>query len=128
MDHWVGIALWALLIVLVVLCALLWEQYDRLRVMQDMPRGFSGFMHHQSVPLTDPSAIQSWMTFDYIDHVFALPSGQLQTQLAIADARYPRLSIAAWAHASGQSDAAALGRVRAAVTGLLATSTPPQSQ
>lgn len=38
--------------------------------------------------------IQPWMTFSYINFVFKLPPGYLQSALAITDSRYPNIQIA----------------------------------
>jgi hypothetical protein len=47
--------------------------------------------HHLGV--NDLGVIQSWMTFDYINNVFALPPDYLKTSLKITSSRYPFLTI-----------------------------------
>lgn len=42
----------------------------------------------------DADAIRAWMTFEYLNRVFGLPQEYLRAELALADARYPRVSIA----------------------------------
>jgi len=58
-------------------------------------------------PLTasDAASIQSWMTFDYLNKVFALPPEFLKTTFGITDPRYPRLSLAHYAETKGVSAA-----------------------
>ena len=71
--------------IVVALSALLITQYHHLR----------GVPHHTRGPVgvADVSLIQSWMTFDYINHVFALPPAYLKNSLNINDSRYPRMTI-----------------------------------
>ena len=47
--------------------------------------------------INDVVLIQNWMTFDYINHIFALPTDYLQTSLHITDTRYPRLTVTEYA-------------------------------
>ena len=45
----------------------------------------------------DAGAIESWMTFDYINHVFGLPPQYLAQTLDVNDARYPNIAISKYA-------------------------------
>ncbi len=49
------------------------------------------------LPVSDASYIQDWMTFDYINSIFALPSDYLKNSLAIQDPQYPHTSIVRYA-------------------------------
>ena len=62
--------------------------------------------------------IEPWMTFEYLSHVFVLPSDVLKNKLAITDPRYPRLSIQRYAADANLSEADALSKVKAVVTQL----------
>jgi len=53
--------------------------------------------NHGSLTVNDVGLIKSWMTFDYINKLFKLPPEYLKMQLAIADTRYPRISIRSFA-------------------------------
>jgi hypothetical protein len=55
----------------------------------------------RSAPQTriEAANIESLMTFDYINKVFKLPPDYLKERLAIADVRYPRLSLRAYIRA-----------------------------
>jgi hypothetical protein len=49
---------------------------------------------HPPLTASDVNVIQSWMTFDYVNHIFALPPDMLKTALSITDPRYPRMPVA----------------------------------
>lgn len=74
--------------------------------------------------LLDASSIEPWMTFGYVNEVFALPSAYLKEQLRITDARYPRLSLQELARAEATSTASVLSATRAAVARHAAAETP----
>jgi hypothetical protein len=113
-DRGIRIAIVALLLLLVILCGLLsWQVW---LVSRSMPHGHSHFSQlHGTAPATDPSVIQSWMTFDYVGHIFRLQPDYLKTAVDITDARYPRLTIIEAAEASHQSVDTYLALVRDAV-------------
>ena len=48
---------------------------------------------NQAVIVRDPKLIETWMTFDYLNKIFDLPTNYLQTALAITDPHYPFLTI-----------------------------------
>lgn len=81
--------------------------------------------------LRDPAAvasgtamIQSWMTFDYINRVFALPPDYLKTDLSVADARYPRLTVGEFAEDDRASASSTLINVQNAVRDYLLGTVP----
>lgn len=114
-DQGLRIALVVLLALLVALCGLLVWQLSSVR--QSIPAGRPHFsMMHGVSPATDPNVVQSWMTFDYVGHIFRLQPDYLKTALGITDSRYPRLTIAEAAEAGNISVAAYLASVRAAIS------------
>jgi hypothetical protein len=70
---------------------------------------------HGPISASDASSTQAWMTFDYINHLFALPSVYLQTSLAITDSRYPRLTIASYAKTQHLDQSTLLMQVQDAI-------------
>jgi len=64
------------------------------------------------------------MTFDYINHIFGLPSAYLRDKLLVTDARYPRLTIRRYASLNKLDAAGFLSQVRAAVRSYLLTPKP----
>jgi hypothetical protein len=116
----VKIALGTAVLAIAILCVLLVQQYQHIRRLSYITT------HHQSLfrslrgsgPLTaaDASSTQSWMTFDYIDRAFALPSQYLETALAIRDSRFPRLTIAEYAEDLNVPQSVALSMVESAIT------------
>jgi hypothetical protein len=84
-------------LVVLALSALLVQQYRRVRQAEHLAAHHSLLAAlHAKGPITasDVALIQPWMTFDYVNHLFALPPSYLQTSLDIRDARYPRLTVA----------------------------------
>ena len=63
----------------------------------------------------DISAIRYWMTFDYLNKVFALPTDYLKTSLAITNPHYPRLSIIDLARSQHQDVNNVLSQVQTAI-------------
>jgi hypothetical protein len=62
--------------------------------------------------ITNPSEIEPWMTFQYINFVFKLPSDYLMHSLAIMDPHYPNVQLARYAHTNGLSIVTFLETVR----------------
>lgn len=48
---------------------------------------------HAPLTVNDVNVIQSWMTFDYINRIFALSPNILKAALSITDPRYPRMPV-----------------------------------
>jgi hypothetical protein len=102
-----------------VFTALLFQQYERIQRL-----GY--FNQHRSIfqslrgsgPLNpdDVGMLDTWMTFDYVNHGFLLPENYLQTSLGVTDSRYPRLTIAEYAADVGVPSDAALAHVESAIT------------
>ena len=49
--------------------------------------------YHNKLNGANVGLIASWMTFDYINKIFALPADYLKNTLNISDAHYPQISI-----------------------------------
>ncbi len=83
-------------------------------------------MSHPRRPatLTDVSYISSWMTFDYINKVFNLPSTYLQQDLQIQNPKYPFITLAQYAKATNTSSSAIIGNVQTILRTYLTSSTP----
>ena len=67
--------------------------------------------------LTDKNVdlIASWMTFDYINKIFALPADYLKNALAISDTGYPRVSVSKYAKVHKLDQAGFLAEVQKSV-------------
>ena len=102
----------ALLIFFVVQYQALWRaqiiDMHELRTSQMLQR-------HAPLPVSDAGSIRAWMTFDYINKLFALPTDYLKMQLQVTDTRYPRLTIGEWAENTHGDQAILLGEVENAV-------------
>lgn len=101
LQRYIRYAIAAAAIILVILVALAINEYRTLQREHNFQiRGLWYSMllnRHAPLPTSDAGIIRPWMTFDYINRVFALPPSYLQAQLGIADPRYPRLTISAYA-------------------------------
>jgi hypothetical protein len=70
----------------------------RERVISAREFWISTILHqHGPVTASDTSFIRSWMTFDYVNDLFHLPSDYLKTQLSVTDPGYPKISIGGYA-------------------------------
>ena len=128
MARYIRWALIGLAAVLVVLLIFFIVQYQNLRQQEILTtRALHWSMvleHHAPLAPSEAGIIRSWMTFDYINKLFALPTGYLQTQLQISDAHYPRLTISSYAKTENASTTAFLGEVENAVRNYVGSSTP----
>ena len=75
-------------------------------------QNYISIYHPKPVLVAD---ISSWMTFDYINHLFAIPPQYLQTNLTITDVRYPRLTISGYGRDKNLSPTDSLANVQNAV-------------
>jgi hypothetical protein len=97
----IKITLIVLGVLLVVLFVLLVRDYLALRRTDAINRrelSLSAFVQKNG-PLnaSEVGAIRSWMTFDYINKIFALPKDYLKDQLHISDPRYPNIALSSYA-------------------------------
>ena len=75
----------------------------------------------RTLTVSDLSAIQYWMTFDYLNKIFNLPSDYLQSTLNISDNRYPFLTLAHYSREERLNSAILLKEVQAAISHYLTT-------
>jgi hypothetical protein len=129
MDRLLKIALVAAIMALLVLALLLFAQYRGLEE-QHLVGGHASLLtslrRNGTLEPQDAALIQSWMTFDYVDYIFSLPTPYLQTSLSISDPRYPHLAIEDYAEGAHLSPAATLAAVQAAVRSYEPASQPAQ--
>lgn len=95
-------AIIALAAILVVLAALLIQNYISLRraqIISARELWLSAFLKNRG-PLTagDVTFIRPWMTFDYVNKLFEVPPEYLRSSLSITQPSYPQLSLDAYAH------------------------------
>ena len=72
-------------------------------------------VQHHPITISDVKYIRQWMTFEYIDRVFALPNDYLKTTLNITNTKYPRIAVARYAKEENISVDSFLGQVKDAV-------------
>jgi hypothetical protein len=78
------------------------------------------YRHHQRLPLVTPapsptrkvSTIQPWMTFDYVNVVFGLPTDYLKNILGINNPKYPNIRIDRYAKQSNIDQTLLLKTIR----------------
>ena len=63
----------------------------------------------------DTLFIRPWMTFNYLNSLFQIPPGYLQTSLSISNIHYPNLSISTYAKAVNKDAAGVLEEVKNAI-------------
>ena len=91
--------LFLVLIVLILLAGLFqFREYNLFQISQsriDNHIKFFDLIKNRRTALTakDVPLIQSWMTFDYINVMFKLPSDYLKIVLNISNAAYPKISL-----------------------------------
>jgi hypothetical protein len=49
--------------------------------------------HHRHGAIVETGQIERWMTFDYINRSFKLPSDYLKNELGITSMKYPRITL-----------------------------------
>jgi hypothetical protein len=112
--------------VLLLLFIFLIVQYRTLRyeqVLNAREVRSAVLQHHAPLSASDADDIRSWMTFDYINKVFAMPPSYLENQLQIVDPRYPRLSLSSYAKSKNIASADFLIEVESAIREYV----PPQN-
>lgn len=118
-------------VILIILFVFLVVQYRVLRdeqILNDRALRSAALERHAPLPPDEASVIRSWMTFDYVNRIFGLPSDYLRSRLDITDSRYPRLSIGSYAKTAGVDVTTLLNNLEAAisfyVSPVIVTSTP----
>lgn len=90
---------------------------QRLRRAGAVPVRHGFFFHRNPAGSVspNPSVIEGWMTFGYINKIFDLPRTYLSERLGIANTKYPNMQLARYAKEQGVAVDAFLGEVRRAV-------------
>ncbi len=128
LEKWIRYALIVLAVLLVVLLIILFWQYQALRRQQwlDSRELHSALFleHHAPLPVSEAGVIRPWMTFDYLDKLFALPPEYLKARLGITASNYPWLTLSSYATEQHLDAATFLNEVENAVLGYPSSSTP----
>ena len=66
-------------------------------------------------PMIEISQIQSWMTFDYLNHCFNLSPDYLKNILLLSDDMYPKITIRRAATLQGEATMSFVERVKEAI-------------
>lgn len=88
---------------------------QRLRQSGTLPSRHGLTFRRPAAGVPNPSYIESWMTFGYINRVFNLPSTYLQRQLGIVGVKYPNVQLARYAKDNNADTATFVTQVRLAV-------------
>ena len=124
------ITLCVAVVAVIILSVLFFQQYKHIRRLDYISLHRQSFLRslHGSGPLNaaDASSTEIWMTFNYIDRAFSLPSTYLQSNLGVSDSRYPNMTVEEYAKDTELSTAAALLKVQDAIISYFATSSAPQ--
>ncbi len=121
----------ALIVIIVGLCFLLWQDYGRIRASQTRSAEriqFSQLLRHKTLTAADVSSIQPWMTFDYVSFAFKVPAAALKESLSLVSPQYPYISIVRYSKTAKLDEVAFTAQVESAVRAYLvgiATSTNP---
>jgi hypothetical protein len=106
-------------VILAVLLFFFVQQYQNLRRASIVSTHESWLMNalknHPHLTANDTNVIRTWMTFDYLNRLFALPSAYLKTQFAISDPAYPKLTINTFAKEIKQPASSTLIEIQDAV-------------
>jgi hypothetical protein len=117
-GNYIKAALAVLAAILIVLFALLFRQYSDLRrerLLNEQAVWLSFASRRAPLPPTEAAIVQPWMTFDYVDRLFALPRAYLQTALQVADPHYPQIPLYRYAESQHLDPWAFTDEVRGAV-------------
>ena len=99
-----GIALILAFIALACLSGSLWQRIESINHRHLIGAGYPRPVSRQNYqPLTPDNVanIQSWMTFDYVETIFAVPADYVAADLGLSDPRYPRITISRYARSHG---------------------------
>jgi hypothetical protein len=70
---------------------------------------------HGPLTTNDIGIIAPWMTFDYINTLFAMPPTYFETTFNISNSRYPQISLSGYARSKKVSSAFLMGKVESAL-------------
>jgi hypothetical protein len=79
---------------------------------------------HGPLSVNNIGIVASWMTFDYINKLFAVPPSYFETTLGISNSRYPQISLSGYARSKGISSAFIVGKVESALQNYLSQKKP----
>ncbi len=122
-DEYIKFTLVLLVIILAALLVAFIKEYSDLRKAEVLgPReAFLGAVsRHGPFTVNDLGIIQGWMTFDYVNKLFGLPSNYLKSNLNISDPHYPRLLIYRYAEKNKMGLQSFLNEVRNSIRSYLA--------
>jgi hypothetical protein len=106
-----------LLVVLLCLLTSLVRQYRQIQHLDYIQtarsqHSLNAIHGNGPVNVKDTSQIQTWMTFDYVNHVFNISPDYLKKHLFITDTKYPRITISQYAKNVGIDKTIALQQVQ----------------
>lgn len=119
-----------LAIALVVLVFFFVRQYtilQRKQILNARELWISNVVKLRGAPTAgDVVFVQGWMTFDYVNQLFRIPSDYLEDKLSIADPHYPHITISGYARRNKLDAGIFLAGVDQAIVDYLTpqTSTP----
>lgn len=127
-ESYIRYALILLSIVFFVLLFFLFRGIIRLKrseIINAREVQISNFLKSRG-PLTinDVGIVTPWMTFSYINTLFAVPSEYLKTTLTISDSRYPQISLSGYARSKGINTAVFVSNVQTALRDYLSITKP----
>lgn len=135
MERYIRYALVILAVTLLLLVVFVVAQYESLRRAQLISTRefhFSQLLErHAPIPVADANVVRAWMTFDYLNKLFALPPDYLKDNLQINDPQYPKLTISSYVKKNNLTQTTFLGEVEGAIENYAGpqevTSTPVKS-
>ncbi len=117
-NRHIKIVLVLLLLILLVLIMTFIKEFEGIKKLEapSPHETFTDILNHRG-PFTasDISLIQGWMTFDYVNKIFGLPSNYFEMNLGITDASYPRETLFRYAERHRVNTAVFVNEVQGAV-------------
>ena len=122
------------MLLLITSALFVWDIYNfqqnQMLVPRHRARDLVAFIRAQgrAIASSNPATaknVQPWMTFDFLNKTYRLPTSYLRSTLNITDARYPNLSISRYAFSKRESTSSTIAAVEAAIRTYAATSTQP---
>lgn len=127
-GRYIKYAIIVLSVVIVVLFVFFIRQYVALRradIISTRELRLSAIVkNHGPATANEVSFIRSWMTFDYINTLFNIPSDYLKTHFSITDTRYPKLSISEYAGDGHLNRSVITNEIMVAIRGYLTNRIP----
>ncbi len=94
------------------------KPFNRYKINYHLP------LHPRPLTINDTGMIQYWMTFDYLNKIFNLPTNYLQTTLGINDRRYPVITISHYSRENHLGLDILVLQIKAAIVNYLSTPKP----